>query len=79
MTWFTASVRGLWDKYSHMLSTSTASPRLSLPCLNNPGGHVEFLCNESRSWPNKAFGARILARINESPGNALVDHSLDSE
>ena len=79
MIWFTVSVRGLWDKYSHMLSTSITSPRLSLPRLNNPGGQVEFLGNESRGWPSKAFGARILARVNESPGDALVDHSLDSE
>ena len=67
------------DKYSHMLSTSTASPRLSLPRLNNPGGQVELLGNESRGWPNETFGARILAWGNESPGDALVNHSLDSE
>lgn len=72
-------MRGLWDKYSHMLSTSTDSPRLSLPCLNNPGGQVKFLGNESRGRSNKVFGARILAWVNESPGDALVDHFLDFE
>ena len=45
----------------------------SLPRLNNPGGQVEFLGNESRGRPNKPFGARILARVNESPGDVLVE------
>ena len=45
----------------------------SLPRLDNPGGQVEFLGNESRGRPNKAFGARILARVNESPGDVLVE------
>ena len=53
--------------------------RLSSPRLDNPGGQVEFLSNESRGWPNKAFGARMLARVNESSRDVLVDHSLDSE
>ena len=51
-----------------MLSTSTASPRLSLPHLNNLGGQVEFI----GAWAPGLSSKKHLPTIKaESVGNSL--------